>query len=66
MKKTKIARRLVFSKQTVAHLADEQMSGALGGAATDTCITCITCSKTGTDTFEFCTQKANYVTESCE
>jgi hypothetical protein len=65
MKKTKIARRLILSKQTVAHLNDEQMSGARGGAVTDTCFTCETCSKTGYDSKLICTQGANGVTENC-
>jgi hypothetical protein len=66
MKKTKSARRLVLSKQTVAHVDDEQMSGARGGGATDTCVTCITCSKTGGDTVEVCTLKDSGVTYYCD
>ncbi|NIM11115.1 MAG: hypothetical protein GTO45_03935 [Candidatus Aminicenantes bacterium] len=65
MKKTKSARRLILSKQTVAHLNDEQMSAARGGGVTDTCITCETCTKTGPDTKEFCTHSANGITENC-
>lgn len=60
MKKTKIARRLILSKQTVAHLNDEQMSSARGGADAFTlltCLTCETCSKTGEQSIVMCTLK---------
>jgi hypothetical protein len=61
MKKTKIARRLILSKQTVAHLNHEQMGSALGGAElTFTCFTCVTCSKTGEQTEVICTNKAGF------
>lgn len=69
MKKTKIARRLILSKQTVAHLHDEQMSSARGGADTFTfltCLTCDSCTKTGIETKEICTNKnSGGITEDC-
>lgn len=69
MKKTKIARRLILSKQTVAHLNHEQMVFARGGAETftfDTCLTFDSCTKTGLDTKELCTNKnGGGISEDC-
>jgi hypothetical protein len=64
MKKSEIARRLILFKQTIAHLNDEQMSSARGGADTVTCspsLTCDSCTKTGLQSIEFCTNKSSAV-----